>query len=242
MGKHPVAPDYFQLGPRAPLVKAFSGWIENGYRKLISVNQVGAEFHSWRFWAKGDRKGYIACGIGRDSVDSLGRPYPLLVMGIGKLPGWEDHWDLLPFVLENMWTQTEYLSSRPFRDLKQLEDEIRCIKLPFADWSALIERGLIDKVLDETAETNRSPRLTDDIEKAAQALLLQDEFYVSIKSNDSGGAFSLAKRWNCVLKPRIKIVPNAVFMGGIPEKSYLAIFNRALNSSDFVRLWSVFSH
>jgi len=89
MGKHPVAMDYFHLGTSAPLVNAFGAWIENGYQKVVSPARNGLALHSWRFWARGIQKGHIACGVVRDSSDSTGRPYPLLVMGIGKLPGWE---------------------------------------------------------------------------------------------------------------------------------------------------------
>jgi type VI secretion system protein VasJ len=86
-GKHPAALDYFQLGSKAPLVNAFAGWIEDGYQKLLTRKRTGSTFCSWRFWAKGIRKGYIACGVGCNSSDSAGRPYPLMVMGIGRLSG-----------------------------------------------------------------------------------------------------------------------------------------------------------
>jgi type VI secretion system protein VasJ len=95
MGKHPTVMDYFQLGSSAPLVNAFAVWAENGYQKLVAKNRKRTAFCSWRFWAKGMRKGYIACGLGRDSSDSAGRPYPLMIMGIGTLAGWEENWDLL---------------------------------------------------------------------------------------------------------------------------------------------------
>jgi type VI secretion system protein VasJ len=121
MGKHPVAMDYFQLGVSAPLVNAFGAWIENGYQKVVTPTRNRLALHSWRFWARGIQKGHIACGVARDSSDSTGRPYPLLIMGIGKLPGWEKNWDLLSFLFEEIWSQIEYLASRRFNDLKQLE-------------------------------------------------------------------------------------------------------------------------
>ena len=35
-GKHPVARDFFRVGPDFPLIKGFSDWVENGYQILTS--------------------------------------------------------------------------------------------------------------------------------------------------------------------------------------------------------------
>lgn len=231
MGKHPVAMDYFQLGVRAPLVNAFGAWIENGYQKVVSPARNRVSFHSWRFWARGIQKGYIACGVARDSSDSTGRPYPLLIMGIGNLPGWEENWDLLSFLFEEIWNQIEYLASRRFADLKQLEFEISRIQVTAEDWA-----GCPDHVPEEKGYPHRS----SDVQKAAEALIARNECYVFINSEQGSDTALVARYWNCAVKSRTDIVPNAVFMGGIPEKSYLAIFTRSLTSRDFAQLWSVF--
>jgi type VI secretion system ImpM family protein len=232
MGKHPVAMDYFQLGVSAPLVNAFGAWIENGYQKVVTPTRNGLALHSWRFWARGIQKGHIACGVARDSSDSTGRPYPLLIMGIGKLPGWEENWDLLSFLFEEIWSQIECLASRRFADLKQLESEISRIQVTAEDWA-----GCPDHVPEEKGY----PHLSSDVQKAAEALLTRNECYVSINSKQGSDTALVARYWNCAVKSRTDIVPNAVFMGGTPEKSYLAIFTRSLTSSDFAQLWSASS-
>jgi type VI secretion system ImpM family protein len=241
MGKHPVAMDYFQVGISTPLVNAFGTWIENGYQRVITRSQDRSVLHSWRFWARGIQKGHIACGVGRDSSDSTGRPYPLLIMGIGTLPGWEKNWDLLSFLFEGIWSQIEYLASRRFADLKQLESEISRIKMPVEDWSAFADQRLQVGGLDHVPEKKAYPHVFRNIQRATEELLTRKEFYVFINSEHGGNASLIAGYWNCALKSRTDSVPNAVFMGGIPERSYLAIFTRSLNSSDFVRLWSVTS-
>jgi hypothetical protein len=71
--------------------------------------------------------------------------------------------------------------------------------------------------------------------------LTSSEFLVSIDSFCDGDASSLVGFLNRALKSRMDVVPNALFVGGIPEQSYLAIFTRSLNSNDFERLWSVSS-
>jgi hypothetical protein len=152
-------------------------------------------------------------------------------MGIGKLPGWENNWDLLSFLFEEIWSQIEYLASRRFNDLKQLESEISRIQVTAEDWA-----GCLDHVPEEKGYPHRS----SDVQKAAEALLTRNECYVSINSEQGSDTALVARYWNCAVKSRTDIVPNAVFMGGLPEKSYLAIFTRSLTPSDFAQLWSVF--
>ena len=241
MGKHPVAMDYFQLGVSAPLVNAFGAWIENGYQKAVIPTRNRLAFHSWRFWARGIQKGHIACGVVRDSSDSTGRPYPLLIMGIGKLPGWEENWDLLSFLFEEIWNQIEYLASRRFAGLKQLESEISRIQVTAEDWPAFSDQDLQAGCPDHVPEEKGYPHRSSDVQKAAEALLTRNECYVSINPEQGSDTALVARYWNCAVKSRTDIVPNAVFMGGIPEKSYLAIFTRSLTSSDFAQLWSVSS-
>ena len=239
MGKHPVAMDYFQLGNSTPLVQAFAVWIENGYQKVVSNNRNRSTFYSWRFWARGIQKGYIACGLGRDSRDSVGRPYPLVIMGVGKLQDWEGHWDLLTFLFEGIWSQIEHLAVGHFTDLRHLEGEINRIRPPAEEWSAFADQGLNGGTPDQGHGKNADSHIFADIGRAAEALLTGSEVLVSIDPLPDGNASSLIAYWNRVLKSRTRIVPNAVFMGGIPEQSYLALFTRSLNSSDFERLWSV---
>jgi hypothetical protein len=233
--------DYFQLGHVAPLSQAFSAWVESGYQRLVAKNLVGRKFHSWRFWARGIRKGHIACGIGRDSSDSAGRPYPLLIMGTGTLPGWEENWDLLTLLFEGIWIQIEYLASRPLANLNELESQISRFARPIEDWSALATRGLRAHGPGHGHDQNGHTSTCGGIQKAAEALLTSSEFLVSIDSFCDGDASSLVGFLNRALKSRMDVVPNALFVGGIPEQSYLAIFTRSLNSNDFERLWSVSS-
>lgn len=239
MGKHPAATDYFQLGINAPLVAAFRGWIENGYRMLLSKKRTRPTFCSWRFWAKGLQKGYIACGVGRDSSDSSGRPYPLMIVGIGTLSGWEENWDLLPLVFAETWRQIEYITSGHFADLRQLETDIGRIKLPPREWTAVADGRLKGNDQDNAAEENMMSQQRREIERNVGALLATKELFVPIDADQGYDSLTMACDWLCFLKSHVDIVPNAVFLGGVPERSYLAMFNRSLNSGDFVRLWSV---
>lgn len=48
----------------------------------------------------------------------------------------------------------------------------------------------------------------------------------------------VAGHWNLVFKDYGLDIPNAVFLGGVPEEHFLTVFNRPLHSDDFVKLWS----
>ncbi len=231
-GKHPAAKDYFWLGPDAPLVKAFSGWMDEGYRMLGSRRNHAGPPHAWRFWAKGSKKDDLVCGLGRDSSDGIGRPYPVLVMGAGPLKGWEDNWDLLPFACEKTWSQMEYLVTRAFADLKQLEDAVRGIRPPDGSWSDFRSRVGSER---ERASAKDSGEVACGIESLSQGR----ECIVPLDRDASLDPFTLAGIWHSQLKARAGSVPNAVFLGGVSEGSYLAVFRRPLAPGDFIRLWSV---
>ena len=227
-GKHPAARDYFSVGPNAPLIKAFSDWVEKGYQMLVSRGRASPMLHSWRFWAKGPKRQALVCGIGRDSSDSLGRPYPLLVVGTGPLEGWEDYWDLLPFACEKTWGQIEYLSTKRLMDFKQLEDEVRMIRPPYPNWSEYVSK-----------RTNLTASSWDPVDAQSKASSLSDEeeFFVALDGGATNDPFALLGLWHSVLKARVRSVPNAVFIGGALDETHLAVFRRPLAPTDFVRLW-----
>ena len=223
-GKHPVGKDYFRVGPEDPFLQAFSDWIENGFRKLNPEKNANLLICSWRFWTRGYKKGSIACGVARDSSDSIGRPYPLLIMGTGPLKGWEENWDLLPNVCGGAWGQMEYLSAKRFSDFEQFESEVRLIKPPGAGWSELPSS-------DSGAGLTWDDR---DVEKMVTRLSQDKILFIPLDSDPS----TLAGLWHSLMKSRISEVPSTVFMGGSSGGTFLAIFMRALAPVDFVRLWS----
>ncbi len=231
-GKHPVARDYIRVGPNLPLPKAFSDWVKDGYQMLEQNTSDTHQFYFWRFWAKGPTKGNLVCGVGRDSSDSLGRPYPLLIMGTGLLEGWEDNWGLLPFAFKETWQQMEYMASRRFTDLTQIEEGLRSIKPPDPNWS---------EFTDQRESREEFERDFWAMENKVSGLREKTEFYVLLDSGPSNDPFALAELWHFSLKTRIGEVPSAVFIGGVPEEACLAVFKRPLVPRDFVQLWTIFS-
>ena len=240
-GKHPVARDYFRIGSDVPLIQAFLGWVEKGYQLLRSQQNLTSQAYAWRFWAKGSKRDNLICGIGRDSSDSIGRRYPLLIIGTGPLESWADYWDLLPLACEKTWNQIEYLSTRRFTNFKQFEDEVRVIKPPSPDWQ---EFNAQRRSSPASGPSFHNEGLSSDfskIEDKVGCLSMETAFVVPFENGPSGDVFTLAILWHFLLKVRLDSAPNAIFMGGVPERTYLALFKRSLVPTDFVRLWSTFS-
>lgn len=237
-GKHPVASDYFRVGATDALLRAFAEWVEKGYQMLDLKPGRPCDLHSWRFWTRGPKKGNLAFGVGRDSSDSLGRPYPLLVMGSGPLDGWIEHWHLLPFAFEKTWVFMESLTTRRFMNFKQMEEEVRIIPPPGTQWSELKSRGPSHGEF-EISSARESYRDFEVIRKKVVGLAHKADFIVPLHSEFENDPQSMAGFWHYLLKRQIKKVPHTVFMGGIPAKTCLAVFNRPLAPSDFIRLWSV---
>ena len=136
-GKHPVAKDYFSIGPNSPIIRAFSDWVEKGYRHLVSNEQGDQAPCSWRFWVKGGGKDALSCGLLKDSSDRVGRRYPFLMMGTGVIKGRHHHWHLLPITFDQTWSQMEFLSTRRFSTFQELEEAVLEGRAPSADWSEM---------------------------------------------------------------------------------------------------------
>ncbi len=143
-GKHPAVRDYFHLGEQNAFTNALSEWMDKGHQKVLDQTERGSSpIRSWRFCLKGHKKSHLLCGVTRDSCDSLGRPYPIMVLGSGSVEKWESNWDLLPYGLESTWCDMERLSTRRYADLKQLEGDLNMIQAPPAEGSGFL--GLMEK-------------------------------------------------------------------------------------------------
>lgn len=234
-GKHPVAGDYFNAGPADPFFQAFSGWVENGYRQVSSGRRNSKDLYSWRFWAKGQQRDSLIFGVGRDSFDTIGRPYPLVIMGAGVLPDWQRHLPLLPFALEKPWIQMEYAATKRYMDFSQLETDTRRLPPPVAQWSELQNEELRRR---EACYPAGNPD-REKIQKRVADFSAEPEFLALFDTTACLDAIAAAGLWHSELTANNSIVPNAAFLGGILNATYLAVFKRPLKVPDFIRLWSV---
>jgi type VI secretion system protein VasJ len=240
-GKHPALKDYFRSGARERLVKSFAEWVRTGFQMAAAQKEPLSSLCSWRFWVRGPQKEMFACGLLRDSSDSLGRRYPIFVLGSGALPDWEEHWDLLPLACETSWVQMEYLSIRPFSSLKELEKELRQIQPPRAEWTEMIgRRGSLEDSLGPFASQGAIPNGENG--ETRSALRIQNpNFFLPLNEGSAVDDIARVQVWHFRLKKKLKEIPNAVFMGGTPENTFLGIFNRPLLPADFREMWTIAS-
>ena len=233
-GKHPIAGDYFRLGHSFPTARIFADWMEKGYPASSGRETEGCSVATacgWRFWAAGERKNLV-CGLVRDSNDSFGRPYPLLVVGEGPMEGWEEAWENVPSACERAWSYIEYCVTKSIRDLGQLEREILNTPAPSADWAG--SGGMPFVSLDPaSAPAGNALDFVVPVCRCAEYDLFQ------LNAEHACGNIDAVAVLHRMLKNRQPAVPKAFFVGGSFEKTCAICFKRSLRYADFSTLWSV---
>jgi type VI secretion system ImpM family protein len=235
-GKHPAAKDFLEIGPRDPLLQAFADWVAGGFRQWSTQNNRKTAQNSWRFWTRTARKKHIICGVSRDSCDSIGRSFPLVIVGSGLLRKWQAHWELLPLVLDKTWQQMEYLATKRLLDFNHLEDEVRMLASPTDNWSGVnLDHLQIDDPDTGSGGSTTAGAPAQNPLSGSSDPLVGILPLTNVSQNDQPTQLAAL---HANLKKRSKQPPNAVFMGGIPEKSCLVLFKRPLRPQDFNTLWS----
>ena len=219
-GKHPVARDFFITGDNSPLAQAFFDWAERGAESLITKNGKDASAHSFRFWSKGSAADQLVCGLVRSSCDQLGRPYPLMLLGSGMLPDWENNWELLPFACEKVWEQLEYIAVKRYSSVSDLQAELKKMKLPQYDWAAMAASLALGV---NTAGIVSEPVVND------ETTVLQ----CSTEGDFTAHITALHQR----LKNTSNSSPRAVFIGGDAEHTAMFAFAAPLQSDNYLQMW-----
>jgi type VI secretion system protein VasJ len=201
---------------------SFYGWVEQGYARSCS-NDGRQGRVLWRFWLRGLAREQLACGLICQSGDTIGRPYPLLLMGTGPLPGWEECWEDLPLACEGIWSAAEALSTDnpvTVAGLVQALDRLTCpVKI--------LQDDTLPPVLPVTP-------LSGGIESEFGLYSLE-------APNGSSIATAAAVRLGLMLKNRNSSPPVAIFVGG-GETAYMAFIRRPLKPYDFEVLWDLRQH
>jgi len=234
-GKHPIAADYFRSGRETLLQEAFAAWVDEGFAALPGSNEARHAICFWRFWVKGAKKGSLICGVLKASSDRIGRPYPLLIIGVGGLNGWEKHWPYLPVVLDGIWQHIEYVTSKRFENLEDLSEAIRMTSGPGPDMLRALNQPNFEN---DCAGPGNSGKTSPDINSLARQLIEMQEITVPLDANPQTEP-DQPLLWGLRLKSRGVGIPQAVFIGGTPGQQFIVLFMRSLNKADFVKLWSV---
>ena len=223
-GNHPAARDFFRVGQNFPLLRIFSGWVDDGYNMLAQKNN-NSMLNSWRFWAKGAVPESLICGLVKDSSDSIGRNYPFLIIGTGFLRGWEEQWDLMPLACENIWSEIEYITTQKFNDLKKLETEVKNIRQPQPEWQEL--RSKKDSFHDDVSTFQEISGLSQE----------KKEILIPLDQDSHHDQNLLISHWHSLFRNSVKMIPNTVFMGESFGRSFVGFYKRPLTPFDFIQLW-----
>ena len=122
--------DYFSIGDQTHFAVAYKKWVTLGYQHYIGNGGDGKQVCSYRFWSKGDSTTSLAVGLLRSSSDTLGRPFPLLLIGTGQLPCWQKMWCVLTNTLENIWAELEKIAGQRDQSLQDISTDLSKISLP----------------------------------------------------------------------------------------------------------------
>ncbi len=226
VGKHPAAADYINIHDGTPLMEAVADWITKGYNELQNSASASPGYHSWRFWLRGTQKGSLICGVGRDSSDRIGRPFPILIIGEGQLKGWEKKWTLLPTFLSKPWMRMERIAANRYEELQALANDLQQLTPPRLEEA--FEPGPVDAAIENGQLT------------ACQAELQQGgRSMIPLHNSPNGDVDMLAAQWHALLSRCCPEIPRAIFLGGSSQSSYLSVIRQPLSTTDFVKLWSV---
>lgn len=223
-GKHPLARDFFSVGDEIPIGGAFVNWIERGVRGLPEQRDALAAPLSWRFWSQSGKAEYLSCGLIKNSFDGIKRVYPLLIMGAGRAPLWQDHWELVPLLFEDVWGRIESFTAQNFSGVDQFREGLKRLKFPVRKWSEL------NQYANSCQFGNFPAGLLTALRKTGYTL-------VSIDLKAGIDTTLAAVSLHSELRKTMGAPPSTVFVGGGLERSYIAIFYRPLQEIDFGCLW-----
>ena len=237
-GKHPVAADFFHIGRESAMGSSFCRWAQAGFEKAVHKDGKCRPFHSWRFWARGNGRNELFLGLLRDSSDSRGRQYPLIILGFGALTGWTDSWQHLPQACDSVWQSIERISASRMRAISDFEQHLDSIRPP-RDLDFLAGQ-LADRQHDElqhTAQGIALERITSNLIKEDVRPLLT--FRISGQAGDEDPLLAMTAAHHELHSALRGRIPHIVFIGGTPRTMLLVCSLRSLTPMDFLWLWSV---
>ena len=125
------------------------------------------------------------------------------------------------------WDRIEQISSMRFDHVEQLEKEVHCLSPPI--------QGRLDGMHTEPVD----PLEEQNVSAKAVQLKEHRELWLPLDDYHPMDPFTVAQAWCAALAKQGAEAPNALFMGGIPERHYLVLLQRSLSVGDFGRLWAM---
>ncbi len=222
-GKHPAFSDYIRVNTTLPLVNALTSWVDAGMKSGGMDCKKNGGIHSFRFWIRGVHKKTLIVGIVKDSSDSLGRMYPLLIMGQVYMKDQNRLWPAVFDRFEKVFRAFEEMTAARYDSFKEFETALYDIRFTETDKNFVHGISEFSECLADWALKNGP----DDV-----LFLPMPVFLEQYQSHTDNG--SIEKRGGTRVEP-----PKAVFIGGLPEKPITAIYQRPLRTSDFCMLFDL---
>lgn len=238
-GKHPSTKDYITMGREGAFSAALSGWIDKGFRTMERGMVKGRKL-SWRFTTS-TAGGNLVCGVLKNSHDSMGRTFPLLVMGSGHMNSWTDNWNYIPFACEQVWTRAEHIGSENSCSIDELEELLAKIGKPDEHYENY--RDQMSRLKDMYLK-NSAPVFNNALNNKLNNIdgILRNDCFLfdfgNIGMNSLMSLFSVTRLLN-VVKNRAPKPPSMVFWGGTEDNSWICLLNRPLKNEDFQMIWTI---
>lgn len=235
-GKSPVAADFLKIGTPSPLMLSFSKWVDKGFETLCPEDRILTGF-IWKFWAKGPNK-ELVCGLITPSRDSLGRPYPMLIIGSGDHAVLTKHWNLIPCALNDTWKQMERLAQTRAPDLSTLQHQLKKVPAPLKKLEDL--RAACDAHRKLKIGGNGLQGSSDYINKLnnIETLTRLNSFSMKIDIGEQIDPMIPVLKVVQLLKTRSIQAPQVVFWGNKDKDRRLFYLKRTLCIDDFYSVWT----
>ena len=222
-GKHPGVADFICAGAQTQLFQRFTKWVDNGFSRINQDVELRSRHCSWRFWTHGGGKD-IVCGLVRNSCDSYGRSFPLLYLGTGELKDWSSNCSLLPFALEPVWKNFEYVGAARYHSVTRLHEALQLIQAPGPAWHRYRQRIYSEPNLYSAASFD------EEICGQNKVFKIECKFPENLPHD--------LNFCNQVMPKGAQNPPKAVFIGEINRRIAVAIVDNVLTPADFSWLWS----
>lgn len=222
-GKHPAFSDYIRVNTSLPLVNALASWVDEGMKSGPANVKKKTGIHSFRFWTRGAYKKSLIVGIVKDSSDSLGRIYPLLITGQIFMKDLHRQWPAVFDRFGQVFRTFEEMTAARYDGFKEFEAALSDVRVPDTDKNPLCEVSDFSSCL---AAWSMKKEFDEKL------VLPMPVFLEHYQSHNGIGPDQ--RKGSSRIEP-----PKAVFIGGLPEKPLIAIYQRPLRTSDFSRLFDL---
>lgn len=224
-GKHPAFDDYFSVNMESPLANALSSWIESAMKSGGTADKR-KKIRSFRFWVPGIKKEELVLGIVRDSSDRLGRIYPLLIMGRTRMNNRDKKWPAIFSGFESVFRAFEEMTAARYEAFNAFEASLLKIQFSEPDFET-------DFKISDTALSNCLMGWFKSEKDKRSVVLPVSELLEKFASHPH------ESQTRGIFKPNSSL-PNAVFLGGLPDNPMVNLYNRPLGTRDFYRLFNLY--